>query len=387
MARPENTLWVSEYGWILKGQRNRCLEGGNLELCPTDFSSLESLLEQSETDEDRQALPLHFCRHHAQSAFKVQNQVGLIRTATGEQIEILPKLSRRSTPEQARNLLVKMLIELETSPFREANAADLNAYRMPLFELLLRYYLDQVGQVVRRGIARSYVGRQGNLSQLRGKILVSENIRHNAANAARFYCEYEEFMADRPINRLIRSGLEITARLTRNPRSQQLCREHLGWFEEVPTTEDWQTDFKRIRWDRNVRHYKKAMPPCRMLHERLNPLTQQGGNRAIAMLFPMEKVFENYVAARLQRQLGGWKVETQKRGTTWSMTTRVEEYLPSALICYLSNGSKKSWPIRNGSSSMRMTEPIITGFLRQISINYSATAKKFLTNRIQQRSG
>jgi len=314
MTRPETALWVSEHGWILKGPRNRCLDNGNLQLGPGDFGSLESLLEQSETDEGRDALPLHYCRRHALPAFKVQNQVGMIRTLAGTQIDILPKLSRHGTAEQSRHLLVKMLIELEDSPFCEAVAADLSAYRMPLFELLLRYYLDQVGHVVRRGIARSYVSRQGNLNQLRGKILVSQNIRYNAANAARFYCEYEEFMADRPINRLIKSGLQITARLTSQPRSQQICREHLGWFDEVSTISDWQTDFKRIRWDRNVRHYKKAMPPCRMLHERLNPLTQQGGNRAIAMLFPMERVFEDYVAACLRRQLRDWKIETQKQG-------------------------------------------------------------------------
>jgi len=238
----------------------------------------------------------------------------LIRTPTGEQIEVLPKLSRLSTAEESRHLLVKMLIELEDSPFSEAAVADLQAYRMPLFELLLRYYLDQVGHIVRRGIARSYVSRRGNLKQLRGKILLSENTRRNVANAARFYCEYEEFMADRPINRLIRSGLQITAKLTKEPKNQQLCREHLGWFDEVIATDDWRADFRRVRWDRNVQHYKKAIVPCRMLHEHLNPLTQQGRNRAISMLFPMERVFEDYVAARLRRQLRNWKVETQKQG-------------------------------------------------------------------------
>jgi len=314
VSKPESALWVSEHGWILKGLQNRCIDGGNLELCPTDFSSLESLLEQSETDESQRTLPLHYCRRHARPAFKVQNQVGLVRTSTGEQIEILPKLARHGAAEQSRHLLVKMLIELEDSPFSEASAADLQACRMPLFELLLRYYLEQVGHIVRRGIARSYVSRRGNLHQLRGKILISQNIRENAANAARFYCEYEEFMADRPINRLIRSGLLITAKLTKDSKNQQLCREHLSWFDEVSKTEDWRADFKRVLWDRDVRHYKKAMAPCRMLHERLNPLTQQGVNRAIAMLFPMERVFEDYVAACLRRRLHGWTVETQKTG-------------------------------------------------------------------------
>ena len=121
-------------------------------------------------------------------------------------------------------------------------------------------------------------------------------------------------MADRPINRLIKSGLQITARLTKLPRSQQICRELLDWFDEVRPPRDWRAEFRQIRWDRNVRHYRKAMPPCRMLHERLNPLTRQGTNRAIAMLFPMERVFEDYVGACLRRQFRGWRIETQKQG-------------------------------------------------------------------------
>lgn len=306
-------LWVREHGWILRGQTNRCLDGGDIELRGEDFHSLEALLEDLQQDDEKGRQPLHYCRRSGRAAFKVQNQVGLVRTGSGQQIEILPKLSRHGSAEQARQILVRMLIELKDSPFTEAVAADLDIHPMPLFELLLRYYLDQVAVLVRRGIARSYVQRQGNLPYLRGKILVRENIRHNSANAARFYCEYEEFMADLPINRLIKSGLLITAQLTKLPRSLQLCRELLDWFEEVKRPRDWRTQFRQIRWDRNVSHYRKALPPCRMLHERLNPLTRSGTNRAIAMLFPMERVFEDYVGACLHRQFQDRRVETQKQ--------------------------------------------------------------------------
>ena len=315
MPNPETSLWVSEYGWIFCGQANRCLHDGNLELSPADFSSLEYLLEETELDDQRDGLPLRYLRRAGQQVFKVQNWVGLIRTGIGTHIEILPKISRRSMAVDSRQLLLKMLIELEDSPFTEASAADLAAHKMPLFELLLRYFLQQVAEVVRHGVARSYVTRKGNLSQLRGKILVRDNVRHNAANAARFYCEYEDFLADRPINRLMRGGLEITGRLTQLPQNQQLCRELLSWFEDVGSPNDWRHDFRRIRWDRNVRHYRKAMPPCRMLLERLNPLTQSGESRAISMLFPMERVFEDFVTACLPHQFAGWKVAKQARGS------------------------------------------------------------------------
>lgn len=353
-TRNDPSLWVSEYGWILRGSQNRCLEKGNLELRPSEFSSLEALLEPSESPNGRPSLPLQYCRRGSRPAFKVQNHVGLIRTPSGEQIEILPKLARHETADQARYLLIKMLIVLENSPLIEATAADLETQSMPLFELLLRYFLDQVAGVIRRGIARSYVAQRGNLNTLRGKILTGPNIRYNSANAARFYCEYEEFMADRPVNRIIKSGLKIVARLTRNAKSQQLCREHLGWFEEVSISRDPRRDYDRIQWDRNVRHYSKALPLCRMLHEKLNPLTSKGSERAISMLFPMERVFEDYVVSCLRDQLRGWSVQAQKQGhylVDKHAGRRIFALRPDLI---LSNGTRKivadtKWKLINGS--------------------------------------
>lgn len=306
-----DALWVSEHGWIRCGAQNHCLDDRNLELAEEDFRSLGVLLEDARQDELRPDLPLHYRHLSGRPAYKVQNFVGVIRTGSGQQIEVLPKLARLDEPDQSRTLLVRMLMTLKGSPFNEAVSADLDKHRMPLFELLLRYYIDQVAYLVRRGIAQSYVERQSNLSQLRGKLLIMENIRHNSSNAARFFCEYEEFLPDRPINRLIKSGLVIVARLSRLPRTQQLCRELLDWFENVALPRDWRLFEKQIRWDRNVSHYRKAMPVCRMLHERLNPLTRSGNNRALAMLFPMERVFEDYVEHCLRRQFRDHRILAQ----------------------------------------------------------------------------
>ena len=53
------------------------------------------------------------------------------------------------------------LIELSESPFRIGTLADLHAHDMPLFEI--PDVLEHVGDIVRKGIARTYVSRQDNL--------------------------------------------------------------------------------------------------------------------------------------------------------------------------------------------------------------------------------
>ena len=70
-----------------------------------------------------------------------------------------------------------MLIELAESPFKEGTVADLRAHEMPLFEILMRQFLEHVGDIVRKGIARTYVDLQDNVVFLRGKLQLAEHIR------------------------------------------------------------------------------------------------------------------------------------------------------------------------------------------------------------------
>jgi 5-methylcytosine-specific restriction enzyme subunit McrC len=303
---------VSEFGTIYRGDTDAILPDGDLQLSAAHFNDVLSLLEADDADAGHQAV-FSYLRPKGREQLRVQNYVGVIRLPDGLQIEVLPKISKRLEAGKARQLLVKMLIELADSPFIEGTIADLEAHKTPLFELLMRCYLEQVTAIVRKGIARDYVAREDNLVFLRGKLSISEHIRRNSRNSSRVYCVYDEFDIDRPINRLIKGALLIVSRTTQDPENQQRCRELLFWFDQVPATTDSRADFQRMRQDRLVQHYAPAMPLCRLILNQLNPLTTQGESRVVSMLFPMESVFESYVAAKLPHQLREWRVSTKMR--------------------------------------------------------------------------
>ena len=285
---------------------------GNLELAEEDFDAVLSLLDDSSQSDLNSTFKYSRC--YGRELLAVQQYVGLIRTHTGCQFEILPKISKKVNPDVARALLVKMLIKLVRSPFKEGVVANLHAHDMPLFEILMWQFLEHVRDIVRKGIARTYVGCQDNLLFLRGKLQVSEHIRRNLTDRSRFYCEFDEYETNRPTNRLIKRALEIVYRLTRDPLNQQYCREFLFWFDRVPGTQDYQRDFQAVQRDRLVQHYQAAMPICRLILSGLNPLIEQGDRRALSLLFPMHEVFENYVSGNLRETLKGWSVNTQIRG-------------------------------------------------------------------------
>ena len=307
-------LWVAEHGRIFRGVRNRCLAQGDLELCNEDFDACLSLLDAPDSTEADLEPVMCYSRPYGREQLKVANHVGVIRTERGTQIEILPKISKRTDVTAARQLLLKMLLALEDSPFRIGTSADLAAHRMPLFEILMGLFLQQVVTIVRKGIARDYTEYEDNLFFVRGKIVLPQHIRRNSVLSDRVWCRFDEFEVNRPINRLIRGALEVVNRVTRDSKNQQLCRELLFCFDRVPPTRSPAEDLRRVRKDRLIRHYEPAMPLCLLILERLNPLTQQGSRRALSVLFPMETIFENYVAAKLPRQLPGWRVSTQVGG-------------------------------------------------------------------------
>lgn len=294
------SLSVPEYGKIFEGNANTRRPDGNLDLDVDEFESVLTLLEEPSTKE------LHpifrFSRQNGVNCLQVQNYVGVIRTESGCQIEILPKSSKAEDPQTERELLVKMLVFLRNSPMKHGTVADLRAYEMTLFEMVMRYFLVQVTNVVRQGIARSYVDTQDNLLFLRGKIQLTEHIKHNLIQRTKFYCEFDEFEANRPINRLIKRALNVVHRESGDPINVQHCRELMFWFDRVPPSVDIERDFRSVRHDRLVHHYSPAMPTCRLILESLNPLTQSGNNRTISLLFDMNKVFEDYVVARLTKQ-------------------------------------------------------------------------------------
>ena len=307
-------LSVSEYGRIFKSDADLSSEDGNLRLTAEHFYSLLTILDNEDEDSPDYSRTLTYLRPKGQEQLRVQNYVGVVRLDDGVQIEVLPKLSKNLDRRNARKLLIKMLVELVDSPFFEGTAADLEAHDMPIFELVLRCYLEQVTTIVRKGIARTYVTQQDNLVFLRGKLQMAEHIRRNSYNTTRVFCEFDEYDADRPINRLIKGALAIVGKLSRDATNQQRCRELLFWFDGVPSTTDPRTDLQRMQRDRLIQHYAPAMPLCKLILFGLNPLTQQGENQVISMLFPMETVFESYVAAKLPSQLRDWKISTQATG-------------------------------------------------------------------------
>ncbi|MBT2916951.1 McrC family protein, partial [Vibrio anguillarum] len=108
---------------------------------------------------------------------------------------------------------------------------------------------------------------------------------------------------DRPANRLLHSALDKLRSISRNASNQKQLQELCFVFDEVPVSGNYKSDFACLRLDRGMSHYQTALAWTKLILDGFSPQTMRGDHRAISLLFPMEKVFEDYVAKVLAKQL------------------------------------------------------------------------------------
>lgn len=248
---------------------------------------------------------LRFAQHRGRRALQVMSYVGVIRTPAGFQIEVLPKIGKANASGHAatRQLLIRMLSCLPGFRHIATESASLRAARMPLLEVFISEFLEAASVVLKRGLRSTYVVHEENLGALRGKLVVSRHLTQNLVRADRFYTEHDEFTTDRPENRLLKTALHQLASISSTSSNQQLARELLFAMGDVPVSTRIAEDFRRVHLDRGMGAYHVALAWAKLVLDHMSPLTAMGKHEATSLLFPMDALFEAFVAVHLPRQL------------------------------------------------------------------------------------
>ncbi len=249
----------------------------------------------------------------------IRNYVGLIQMKNGFQIQVLPKisLSQDDAGNQAtKKIFLNMLRSMKDFPSKVFNDASLKIDRMNLYELFINMYLQEVNQLVKKGIKSAYISKDDNLHFYKGKLLVADHIRTNLVHKERFYLSYDEFHPNRPENRLIKSTLLKLQKLTNSFQNSKRIRQLLTSFELVGVSTNYDKDFSRVVIDRNTKDYEMLMAWSNIFLRNKSFSTFSGSTVSRALLFPMESVFESYIAQQMKKTMipAGWNVSTQDKG-------------------------------------------------------------------------
>ena len=307
-----NSFFIREYGHLVSQASQIISMPGNAAIIP---STAWEWLEKKALQHKENNLPFLSLRiYRGHRSLRVANYVGLITTPCGCQIEILPKIMGTDSDDHAttRTLLLKMISAVHKLSILEHELSDLRECNMPLSESLVTLYLNKLLELIRRGVRRGYQTLQEHSKYLRGRLLVSQQLRKRPGQDAYFAIEHKPYLLDRAENRLIKKSLDVISSYTINTTNLRLIRQFLTDFESVPASSNLELDLQAWSSDRNMGLYNEIKPWVELILFNRTPYFMLGKQLGISILFPMEKLFEEYISIRLSKKLrSGLKIKSQ----------------------------------------------------------------------------
>lgn len=318
----DKLLEVREYDIITANTDYK--NDNNFKYLPKDvFAALVEFIHGFAGDEEN-ADSLDFFRvgykRNVGDTITVKNYVGLIEMQNGYQIQVLPKITFGESGDlnnaNTKKTFLKMLRSMKGFPSKVFNDASLKIDRMNLYEIFINMYLQEVRLLVKHGIKSAYVQHEDNLRYYKGKLQVSRHIYENATHKERFYVAYDEFHPDCTENKLIKATLMKLNKITTSADNAKEIRQLLTAFGRVEPSANYQKDFDKVTIDRNNNDYKMIMPWSKVFLMNKSFSIFSGKDHSRALLFPMESIYESYVAKYMKKVMtpDGWSVSSQDKG-------------------------------------------------------------------------
>lgn len=297
------TYTIREYESFTRAKEN-CGNGYH-PLKVETFDALKQFILESKGNGETEGLELmsHSSRKGIGEIITAKHYVGVIAMQDGTIIEVLPKIANSSKVEESQKLLLAMLKTVKDLPFKTFNMAHLNVERLRIFEVFISMFINEMKLLVQKGLKSDYVLHQDNEKFLKGKLLFQNHLKYNLAHKERFFVEYHLYDINRPENRIIKTALRYLFRISNFAKNKKDLHALLNFFDEVQDSLNVDADFKKCSNGRDMRAYEQVLRWCEVFLRGNSFTNSKGDKRATALLFPMEQLFESYVAEHLKKAL------------------------------------------------------------------------------------
>lgn len=149
-----------------------------------------------------------------------------------------------------------------------------------IWDLLAKIMVRSSQQLVKRGLHRSYVLRHERRVRLKGKIQIAEDIKRPVFSSATRMCEFDELDSDVLPNQIIAATF---AKLMRHPglseENRKGVREAFATFAHCSPLRIRNQDFRRLRLNGNMRHYRFILNVCELIHSQSLGTEESGSTR------------------------------------------------------------------------------------------------------------
>ena len=257
------------------------------------------------------------------------SQVCGVLSCKGRTLEILPKID--GTGSESREALIRMLSVVNELRVSDGELAQLQTQRRDLLELLIALFTKRLTKAMKSGVQRHYMRHQDDFSFVRGTINIGHQLTKRPVAPTKLFCEFDELSENTPLNRLLKAVALRLLRISRSAETQRGLQIILDALRDVDRSHNPLAE--PIQNDRSATAFSDIIPLARLLLKGDWQNTTSGNTTGTSLLFPMNELFERYIARRAQQVLGRDIVQKQ-HFRHHALSNKLFRLIPDIVIGY-----------------------------------------------------
>lgn|GEM_PF-786940 len=223
----------------------------------------------------------------------------------GQDIYLLPKIVDKNDTTNL-NVFIYMLRYAYDIKLENEDIASCKNEKHNILEVFIQLFAQRLFKEFGRGVYKEYITEQDNLTTLRGKYLINENLKYNFIKN-KIYCEYDEFSMNNTLNQFFLFALKSLLPYTKNKKLLKQCELVLDEVEY----KSFDINYLAIHFHRlNVR-FKESFEFALLLLNKSIPLFAKD-KKSFAFLFDMNELFEKFIGKIFKELDSSTKLQNQK---------------------------------------------------------------------------
>ena len=255
--------------------------------------SFELLCALSHNDNASQVL------EHRNNSIRFLSYAGVLQLKNSQYIEILPK-THKNDPETGRKVFLKMFKKINCNYYKSLTNMSVDISKLPLLDIFIILFLNELDELLKIGIRKNYQKINENSIFIRGKIKIKETIKYNYAHKERTFIEYNKLNEDTPENIILNSCIHFLYNKIENKELQQRFRKLFELFDNISMHQNPIMLFSKININRLNSYYEPCLELAKIFLTGNSFLPQKGSINSFSLLFPLNRLFEDYVFAHIK---------------------------------------------------------------------------------------